>query len=96
MDIPVICAGRFDDPALADPELANKFKEERLDDVRRLIEWYRKQMGDTGVHVLLNTELYLTYYRNHGKTKKPTFMGFFVYRSDKIRTCGLYLPKVAL
>ena len=26
------------------------------DDDRRLIEWYRRQMKDTGVHVLLNTE----------------------------------------
>lgn len=57
VDIPVICAGRFDDPALADrsiaegkidmmgmgrplladPDLANKFKEERLDDIRPCI-----------------------------------------------------------
>lgn len=57
VDIPVICAGRFDDPdladrsiaegkidmmgmgrpLLADPDLANKFKEEKLDDIRPCI-----------------------------------------------------------
>lgn len=57
VDIPVICGGRFDDPdlaekeiaegkidmmgmgrpLLADPDLANKFKEGRLDDVRPCI-----------------------------------------------------------
>lgn len=57
VDIPVICAGRFDDPELADksiaegaidmmgmgrplladPDLANKFKEEKLDDIRPCI-----------------------------------------------------------
>lgn len=57
VDIPVICAGRFDDPELADksiaegaidmmgmgrplladPDIANKFKEEKLDDIRPCI-----------------------------------------------------------
>ncbi|MDM8301735.1 FAD-dependent oxidoreductase [Collinsella tanakaei] len=61
VDIPVVCAGRFDDPdlaekviaegkidmmgmgrpQLADPEIANKFREGRLDDIRPCISCHQ-------------------------------------------------------
>lgn len=65
VNIPVVCAGRFDDPdlaekaisegqidimgmgrpLLADPELGNKFREERLDDVRPCISCHQGCLG---------------------------------------------------
>ncbi len=123
VDIPVICAGRFDDPALADqsiaegkidmmgmgrplladPDLPNKFKEERLDDIRpcfschfgclaRIVQFDYEKMALKDISCALNPRCGMENHYNITKAdtkKKIAVVGGGIAGMEAARVCAL-------
>lgn len=123
VDIPVICAGRFDDPALADasiaegkidmmgmgrplladPDLGNKFKENRLDDVRpcischfgclsRIFQIDFKKMATKDISCALNPRCGMENHYNITKAETPkkiAVVGGGIAGMEAARVCAL-------
>ncbi len=123
VDIPVICAGRFDNPALADqsiaegkidmmgmgcplladPDLANKFREEKLDDIRpcischfgclaRIFQIDMKKRATKDISCALNPRCGMENHYNITKAdtrKKIAVIGGGIAGMEAARVCAL-------
>ena len=123
VDIPVICAGRFDDPdladrsiaegkidmmgmgrpLLADPDVANKFKEERIDDIRpcischfgclaRIVQFDFEKMALKDISCALNPRCGMENHYNISKAdtkKKIAVVGGGIAGMEAARVCAL-------
>ena len=130
VDIPVICAGRFDDPdlaeqsiaegkidmmgmgrpLLADPDLANKFKEGKLDDVRpciachfgclaRIFQFDHEKKVQKDISCALNPRCGMENHYNIQEAdvkKKIAVVGGGITGMEAARVCGLRGHKVDL
>lgn len=130
VDIPVICAGRFDDPdlaeqsiaegkidmmgmgrpLLADPDLANKFKEGKLDDVRpciachfgclaRIFQFDHEKKVQKDLSCALNPRCGMENHYNIQEAdvkKKIAVVGGGITGMEAARVCGLRGHKVDL
>lgn len=123
VDIPVICAGRFDDPELADqsiadgkidmmgmgrplladPDLANKFKDGKLDDIRpcischfgclsRIFQVDYEKMATKDISCALNPRCGMENHYNINKAdtkKKIAVVGGGIAGMEAARVCAL-------